>query len=287
MEEFKPGWENKRIAFGLGGLMLLIFLVNVFVPFGPGDGPRLVKLICVLFWTPLFLISMPMYLGMVATIRIRPDRIERITCFGTRVIRWDRLELLRRMDKGDSRFELRGDGTRFDINWTGYAKRKQLQLLLLEKLKEPALGNSFKWRVLFQPVSPFVLMFFVILCLGAGGGFLYGYFTAQRDGFLFGIGIFLIVGAIMLVLCATGLNMVSDRVVRSDPFLGWRRELRYEQIGLIEFGVIGEYGEAEAMFIYGPGKKLTLSSVATPDYAQVRDLILSRVKCPVKGKSLQ
>ncbi|ARU40087.1 hypothetical protein CCB80_02615 [Armatimonadetes bacterium Uphvl-Ar1] len=186
------------------------------------------------------------------------------------------------MDKADSRFELKGDGTRFDINWTGYINAKRLNQLLLEILREPNLGKEFRWRVLFQPLMAFFIGFFVLLCLASGVAGLYWDFKIQQEPIALGGSIFLIFSGLTIVFMSTGLNVVTERSIRCDPILGWKRELLFEEIGLIEFAVIGEYGEGEAMYMYGPRKKLMLSAGATPNYAQIRDRILSRVKCPVR-----
>ncbi len=252
------------------------------MPFGSGEGTRLVKIVCVSFWTILCCLVFPFLPGLVATIIIRPDRIERRTIFGAKIIRWNKLELLRRLDKSDSRFELKGDETRFDINWTGYMNAKRLNQLLLEKLMEPKLGKEYRWRILFQPLIGFFISVYVFLCFACGGGVVYWYFKLGQESIMLGGGIFLILGGFALIIMSAGLNVVTERSIRCDPILGWKRELRFEEIGLIEFVAIGEYGEGEAMYMYGPRKKLMLSAGATPNYAQIRDRILSSVKCPIR-----
>lgn len=218
-----------------------------------------------------------------ATITIRPDRIERKSWFGLRVIRWDRLEELRRLDRADSRFFVKGDGTNFDVNWTGYEKKNQLQRLLLEKLKEGELGLTFRWRLISQPFIAVIGGLFAVICFASGAFLIYGGLRWEPKVFYYGMAAFMIFGGILLAFLLTAVHEVTERGVRADPILGWRRELRFEQIALIEFGVVGEYGEGEAMYIYGPGVKLAINANSTPRYAQVRDMILARVKCDVKG----
>lgn len=284
METFHPGRKNKLSALAIGGGYVLIWGANAFLPFGSGIGPLIVKAICLTFWTPMFVLALLYTNSLLAEITIRADRIERKTWFGIKSVRWVKLESLKRMGRGDTQIAVVGDRKKFSIFWSGYDKPNRLQAQLLEHLKDAPVASCYRWRPLFQPLALFLFGFIALLSFGCAGWIATGYFQIDDKVFFWIVEGILILGPLAILLLASGEVAVTQNSVRSDPVVGWRKELRYSEIALIEFGVCGEYGESEEMMIYGrKGQKLCLRSASSEDYADARDLIVSKVDCPING----
>jgi hypothetical protein len=208
-----------------------------------------------------------------AKVTVRDSGIEVAYPLKTSRVAWDSIREISRKGKGDTNFLIQWYQGRVTVYTDFLNQGEKLRRLLLDRVREPVLPRRLVW----MPYQRFRPLFWgvVPMFLGLIGAAIYFEWAGDQLTKWLLIG-FLVMVLTGFVLYSFGTFWVTDQSIRGDAFWGWRREIPWEQIVDVEIGVMGEHGEIEAILIQGVRGRIIFDHCTTPQYAQVRDLILRR-----------
>lgn len=267
------------IGFTLFFLVVLIFAVVDAIVNRSG---ALRDMLIALFWLVPLSGSLWLLVYFATVVTVTADRIERSSIFGTKTIMWREVKELTRGGAKDMYLIIKGSATKIAFDCHYYERGEFLRNQVLPYVKEPALERSFIWRPFFRGCGWIVLIFDGIAVAVIGSISVYSP-QSFRDPLTVGslIG-FLIFPIFLMNFITLGLHWVTDYSVRADPFLGVKRELKWHELRSITIACDYENPEIEVMEVEGYTSVITLRSINTPNYAQLRDKILKHAKCPVR-----
>jgi len=280
-EVFKPRAEKIWTAIGFSLTFLAILIIALIDAATTQKGQASAVMIS-LFWLLPLALSLWLLVYFNVFITVTQEGIERAGIFGTKNIGWHEIKELTRNSSKDRFLTIKSAHTKISFDCHYFEKGDRLRNLVLPHLSETPLPRELVWRPFFTGCGWLAI---ILDCATVACFVGIGIYSPQllRDPIaMFSLIGFLAIPTLMWQLISLGLHWVTDDSVRADPFCGYRKELKWHELKSVSVYSDAEAPEFELLTLEGYVTTISLRSNLTPNYAQVRDKILEKAKCPIR-----